>query len=212
MNPSQLQRIDATILKPDALPAEVHKVAADAARLSLRAIVAAPVWIARLSAMLRGSGVRVVSAVSHPAGISKATIKAIEATSTIKDGADEIEVAAYLPHALSFDVDAARAELMEIVRAARSTRRDVFIAAAFEFDRVRGLDTERFERILETACRATRESGCDGVVLPAADIASAKKYGEALLLKATDTDEPAGALAAGADRAGVSRLDILNAD
>ena len=200
-------RFDAIILKPEALSAEVHKTATEAARVGCHGVVAAPLWTARLATMLRGSGVRVVSAVSYPNGGSKSTLKAIEATSTIKDGADEIEVSAHLAPVLSFDLDAARGELLEIVRAARSTRRDVVIATVYDLAMIAALDAERLERIVETACRATRESGCDGIVVPPAFVPNAKRFGDALTIKAAPVTDRAAALAAlreGADRVGGS--------
>ena len=150
------------------------------------------------------------------------TIKAIEATSTIKDGADEIEVAAHLPAIFAFDVDSARAELMEVVRAARSTRRDVVIRATFEVGLFERLGGERFERAVETLCRATRESGCDGVVTssgfgaggsasPTA-IAALKTHAEGLTIKASVEDGPAATLAAiesGADVVGTTAPAVL---
>ena len=202
-------RLDLTILKPEALPAEVHKVATEAMQRGCHGIVAAPVWTARLATMLRGSGVRVVSAVSFPSGHGKSTIKAIEATSTIKDGADEIEVAAHLAYVLSFDVDAARGELMEVVRAARSTRRDVIIRASFNLAPLAALDAQRMQRVLETASRATRESGCDGIVLPPASVGIAKPFAEALSIKTAIVDDRSSALAAleaGADRVGATSV------
>lgn len=198
-------RLDATILKPEALSAEVHKVATLAMHTGCHGVVAAPVWTARLATMLRGSGVRILSAVSYPHGGSKPTLKAIEATSTIKDGADEIEISAHLAPVLSFDLDAARAELLEIVRAARSTRRDVVIATAYDLSMVAALDAVRLERIVEIACRATRESGCDGIVVPAPFIATARRFGESLTIKAAAVSDRAAARAAlddGADRVG----------
>src|SRR5215210_6913124 len=127
-------KIDHTILKPEATSAEVHRAATEAMQLGCATICVAPVWVARVSAMLRAerTETRVGAVVGFPHGTSKATVKAIEATSTIKDGADEIDVVAHLPNLLKEDVDAARAELMEIVRAARATRRDVTIKVILE--------------------------------------------------------------------------------
>ena len=199
-------RIDAQIARPDALAADVHKLATDAMRVGVAAVFAAPVWTARLATMLRGSGVRVGSLVAYPHGSSKPTIKAIEATSTIKDGADRIEIVPHLPHVLSLDLDGARAELMEVVRAARMTRREVPIATIVDFGL---LMNRRGERAVEAACRAARESGCDGVVIAGnatADLlALVKKYAEALTVKVAPASDPASAraaLEAGADLVG----------
>ena len=212
MTPAELsRRTDHTITKPEAVSAEVHRVATEAMQRGGRAVVAAPVWTQRLSRMLQGSGVRVVSVVAFPNGTSKPTVKAIEATSTIKDGADEIEIVPHLPAILSLDVESARAELMEIVRAARSTRRDTVIRVIVDTQLFLQLGDDRGERTIETACRAVRESGCDGIVISGVEaISRAKRYGEALTIKAFLGDDVAAvaeaALTAGADFVGLTTL------
>src|SRR5262245_62138286 len=125
-------RIELAILKPDALPADVHKVATDVVQGGYAGIVVSPIYVSRVVTMLRGTGATVTAAVSYPHGTSKPTLKAIEATSCIKDGADAILVVPHLPHMLRGDFDAARAELLEIARAARATRRDVRIHVLIE--------------------------------------------------------------------------------
>jgi deoxyribose-phosphate aldolase len=216
MTPAELApRLDATILKPEALPSEVHRVATDAMQLGCRAVCAAPVWTARLAKMVQGSGVRVVSTIAFPFGTAKSTVKAIEATSTIKDGADEIEVVAHVPAILALDVDAARAELLEVARAARATRKDVVIRVIVEFELLMELPLDRREPTVEVACRAIRESGCDGMLTgtgyhpagaaSAESIMLVKKFGEGLTLKAAlmdDVQSARGALESGADLVG----------
>ena len=213
MKPADLAgRLDATILKPEAMSSEVHRVATEAMQHGCRAVVAAPIWTARLAQMVQGSGVRVVSTIAFPFGTAKSTVKAIEATSTIKDGADEIEVVAHVPAIIALDVDTARAELMEVVRAARATRKDVLIRVITEFELLMELPPESREPAVEVACRAIRESGCDGVITgtgyhpagaaSAESIALVKKYGQGLTLKAAlmdDIESAQGALASGAD-------------
>jgi len=156
-----------------------------------------------------------VARIGVPFGTAKSTVKAIEATSTIKDGADEIEVVAHVPPILALDLETARAELMEVVRAARATRKDVLIRVITEFELLMELPLERREPTVEVACRAIRESGCDGVITgtgyhpagaaSAESIALVKKYGEGLTLKAAlmdDLESAQGALSTGADLIG----------
>ena len=85
-------RIEHTILRPDALPPEVHRVVAEAMEYRFAAVVVPPIWVPRVATMLRGSEVKLATVVGFPHGTNKATLKAIEATSSIKDGADTIEV------------------------------------------------------------------------------------------------------------------------
>jgi deoxyribose-phosphate aldolase len=203
-------KIENTLYKPEALAGEIHKIAADAMQYQMAAVCVTPVWVAAVAKMLRGSGVRVSSAVGFPNGTNKSTIKAIEATSTIKDGADEIEVVAFLPPILSFDVDSSRAELMEIVRAARSTRRDVFIKVDVGTRLLMGLSLERLERSIEIACRAVRESGCDAIVGSLESISLLRKYGEALQIKSmpAQSDKP-GTLIELVERIGVENAGAI---
>jgi deoxyribose-phosphate aldolase len=212
------RRIDHTILKPEAAAPEVHRVVADAIQYGFAAVCVAPVWIGRVATMLRGSGVRACTVISFPHGTSKPTIKAIEATSSIKDGADEIDVVAHLAHLAKADVDASRAELIEIVRAARSTRRDVVVKVIIESAYLMSLGADQGEAAIAAACRAVRESGCDfiktstgfhpsgGASVDAVRLM--KKYGEALLIKASggirDLATAQAMLEAGADRLGMS--------
>ena len=210
-------RLDATIARPDATAAEVHKLAADAMRIGVACVFAPPVWTARLATMLRGSGVQLGSLVGYPHGTSKPTIKAIEATSTIKDGADRLEIVPHHVLLLAGEADGTRAELIEIARAARATRRDVHLAACVD---VAMLLHRRGERAIEAACRATRESGFDGIVIATKSattelVAAVRKYAEPLTIKVATVEDPAAAeslFAAGVDRIGTDDLDGILRD
>ena len=212
------RRIDHTILKPEASSAEVHKIVAEAIEHRFASVCVAPIWVSRVATMLRGSGVLTCTVCGFPHGSNKSTIKAIESSSTIKDGADEVDVVAHLPFLANGELDAARAELMEVVRASRATRRDVVIKVIVESAYLMSLGAEKGERAIETACRAVRESGCDFIKTstgfhPAggASIDAVKlmrKYGEGLLIKAAggirDLTTAQAMLSAGADRLGMS--------
>jgi deoxyribose-phosphate aldolase len=207
-------RLTHTILRPEAVNPDVHRVATEAMQLGVGGLMLAPVWIRRVATMLQGSGVRICSTVAFPHGTSKPTVKAIEATSTIKDGADEIALVPHLVAIVRQDFDAARTELLEIVRAARSTRRDVGIKVIVEAALLMQLPDDQREPAAMTACRAIRESGCDGVLTstlfhPAGDatpdmVALIKKHSHDLFLEAaSETSDLATARSlfdAGADR------------
>src|SRR4051812_41290362 len=70
------------------------------------AVTLAPVLVARASqilARLGAPGVSLCTPISFPHGLSKSTVKAIEATSSLKDGATELLVAPHFPLLLSGD-------------------------------------------------------------------------------------------------------------
>jgi deoxyribose-phosphate aldolase len=225
-------RIDHTILKPEATSAEVHRAATEAMQLGLASVCVAPVWVGRVAMMLRDfqPPTTVCAVIGFPHGTAKSTVKAIEATSTIKDGADEIDVVAHLPPLLKADAETVKAELLEIVRAARATNRDVVIKVILETALLlKALGPEQGEAALAAGCRAARESGCDFVKTstgfhPAGGatveaVSLLKKHAGGLKVKAAggirDLATARAMLDAGADRLGMSNsvavLDELGA-
>ncbi len=212
-------KIDHTILKPEALLADVDKIVDEAIGYRFASVCISPPFVGHVSKRLARSGVKTCTVIGFPNGTHKPTIKAIEATSTIKDGADEVDIVAYLPNLLRLDLDAARDELLEIVRAARATRSDVVIKVIVESAALVAINGERAEETLALACRAVQESGCDFIKTstgfhPAGGAGAEvvgwmRKYGGAnIKVKASggirDLKTARAMLEAGADRLGVS--------
>jgi deoxyribose-phosphate aldolase len=219
MTPKELAaKIDHTILKPEATAAEVDKVVAEALEYKFASVCVSPVWVSHIARQLKGSGVLTCTVSSFPHGTSKPTVKAIEGSSSVKDGAEEVDVVAHLPHLARHDFEAAKAELTEYVRACRAVRSDVVIKVIVESAYLLSLGPEIGEKAIATACRAVRESGCDFIKTstgfhPAggasvAAVSLMKKYGDGLLVKASggirDLPTAMAMLAAGADRLGLS--------
>ena len=182
-------------------------------------VCVAPAWVSQVAMLLKGSGVLTCTVAGFPHGTSKATVKAIESVSTIKDGAEEVDVVVHLPHLLTLNLDAARAELMEVVRGSRAARKDVVIKVIVESAALLSiLGDDKGEQAIEIACKAVRESGCDFIKTstgfhPAGGasvkaVSLMKKYGDKLLIKAAggirDLATARAMLDAGADRLGMS--------
>ena len=219
MTPHDLAgRIDHTLLRPEASAPEVHQIVTEATQYRFASVCVAPTWVANVAGMLKGSNVACCTVVGFPHGTSKPTVKAIEATAAVKDGATEVDVVAFLPFLLNHDVDAARAELVEVVRACRAVRPDVVVKVIVESAALLKLGGVRGERSIALACQAVRESGCDfiktstgfhpagGASLEAVRLM--KKYGQGLLVKASggirDAATAQSMIGAGADRLGLS--------
>jgi deoxyribose-phosphate aldolase len=214
-------KIDHTILKPEATSGEVHRVVTEAMQLGCATVCVAPVWVGRVATMLRGQPVPtgVCTVVGFPHGTSKPTVKAIEATSVIKDGADEIDVVAFLPNLLAGDVESTKAELREVVRAARATRSDVVVKVIVESTLLfKALGPARGAAAVAAACRAVREGGADFIKTStgfhpaggatAETVGILKRHAEGLGVKAAggirDLATARAMLDAGADRLGMS--------
>ena len=133
MTPESLAaKIDHTILKPEATAAEVEAVIVSAIKYRFASVCVAPVWVHTVSNRLEGTGVLTCTVTSFPHGTSKPIIKAIEASSSVKDGADEIDVVAHLPTLARHDLAGARAELLEVARACRAARPTVVVKVIVE--------------------------------------------------------------------------------
>lgn len=208
MSTSIPARLELHLLRPEIIPPQMHKAITDAVHDALAAVVVGPVWVARLATQLRGSGVAVVAVIGFPLGMNKSTLKAIEATSAVKDGANDVELVPWFANLMREDGDAMRVELMEIVRAARAVRPDVGVRVVIETARLLALG-DRGEAAIATACMAARQSGCDAVVTGTTADATPgavqilKKYAEGLAVKAVaSANDAAKLMAAGADRVG----------
>src|SRR5205085_2590253 len=219
MTPADLaSKIDHTLLQPEALPSDIHRLIAQAIEHRFAAVCVAPAFVAKAAIELRGSGVSLCTVVCFPHGTCKPTIKAIEATSAVKDGAEELDVVAHLPNLINNNFDAARLELIEIVKAARAARPSTIIKVIIESAALLALGPDRGESAIATACRAIRESGCDFVKTstgfhPAGGasmeaVKLIKKYAQGLQIKAAggirDLRTALAMLEAGADRLGTS--------
>ncbi len=155
-------RIDHTILKAEAMRIEVQKAVSEALEHGFASVCVNGCFIADVAAALRGSAVKACAVAGFPLGAMKNAVKAIEASSLVKDGADEIDFVAHLPTLMRRDFAGAKAEYMEIVKAARAANPQVIIKVIVESAALmKDVDEATAEARIEAACRAVRESGCD---------------------------------------------------
>lgn len=117
-----------------------------------------PAWAVGVAAAAAG-GVKVVGCVAWPWGMSKPTVKAIEAASCVKDGAAGVFVVPRGEFVLAGDWAALREELAEIVRGARAARAETEVGVAVPAAWLAE------EKVLAAVSRAARESGCDVLVV-----------------------------------------------
>jgi deoxyribose-phosphate aldolase len=84
--------IDHTLLRPDAVVADIDKLCAEAAEFRFAAVCVNPTWVRRAADDLRDSDIGVASVVGFPFGATPTEIKAFEARRAIRDGAREIDM------------------------------------------------------------------------------------------------------------------------
>jgi len=84
--------IDQTMLKPDASKQDLESFLEEAVRYDFICVALLPNVIREASAMLRGTGVHVMAAISYPRGMVPIHVKKIEIEEALSDGADEIDM------------------------------------------------------------------------------------------------------------------------
>ncbi len=155
-------KIDHTVLKAEAGEADVRKIVAEALRFRFASVCVNPAWVDMVSDLLHaGSGtdgapVATCGCVGFPLGANRTTIKAVEAASCVKDGAQEIDMVIFLPALLAGDLPRAKEDVLEVVRAARAVWPAVLVKVILE---TAVLTPEQ----IALGCQAAREGGADFV-------------------------------------------------
>jgi deoxyribose-phosphate aldolase len=144
--------VDHTLLKPEATPAEVAAVAAEAAALGVYAVCVSPSMVSHAIT----AGVRVASVAGFPSGKHLPEIKAGEATLAVASGASEIDMVIDIGAAVAGDVDAVRSEIAAVRAAVPTAVLKVILESAV-------LLTLAGEQTLADVCRAAADAGADFV-------------------------------------------------
>ena len=152
--------LEATLVRPTALVADVEQLAGLARELECAAVVVLPPLVATARARLGRGAQRVVAAVGLPFGAEGAEATAAACARAIADGADALDVVASLPLLANGDFPSARDELAAAVAAAAAAApegRHVAVRAVVE---TCYLEPPAWR----LAARMALAAGCDGVV------------------------------------------------
>src|SRR4051812_8511125 len=84
--------IDHTILKPEAMRDDVRQVCAEALKFEFASVCVNPFWTKLVAAELSGSQVKVCTVAGFPLGATTNAGKVAETLSTLRDGAEEIDM------------------------------------------------------------------------------------------------------------------------
>jgi deoxyribose-phosphate aldolase len=106
MKGSQLaRRIDHTMLKPDATPAEIEQLCEEALRYRFASVCVNPSYVPLATAKLGDTEVKVCTVIGFPLGATTTTAKACEAEQALDDGATELDMVLQLGALKSGDYD-----------------------------------------------------------------------------------------------------------
>ena len=156
--------IDHTILKAEATRDDVRRLCDEALTHGFASVCVNGCFVKDVREKLAGSNVKTCAVAGFPLGAMKPMVKAIETTSLVKDGADEVDFVAHLPTLLACDAEAAREEYAELVKAARAVLPAVTIKVIIESAALmKDADDATSEKRIAAACEAAQAAGVDFV-------------------------------------------------
>ncbi|HZT43546.1 MAG TPA: deoxyribose-phosphate aldolase [Chthonomonadaceae bacterium] len=114
------QRIDHTLLKPDAPEAAVRQLCGEARTHGFISVCILPCWVSVAQAELEDSGVRVGTVVGFPLGANATAVKGFEAEEAMRDGADELDMVLNISAVKSAAWQAVEADIAAVVAIAEA--------------------------------------------------------------------------------------------
>lgn len=103
--------VDHTLLKPEATPADVAALVAEAKDLGVLAVCVSPSF---LPLAAEHDGLVVAAVVGFPSGKVRTPVKAAEAAQAVEDGADEVDMVIDVGMALAGEIDAVREDIAAV--------------------------------------------------------------------------------------------------
>lgn len=110
--------IDHTLLKPEATPAQVEKLCAEAAEYHFASVCVNPVYIPLAARLLKDTGVKVCCVVGFPLGAIAPEQKAAEAASCAAMGAEELDMVIHVGAAKAGNWALVQRDIEGVVKAA----------------------------------------------------------------------------------------------
>jgi len=163
--PSLARSIDHTLLNPEATAEDIRQIVRQAVEYRFASVCVNGRWTSMVSHMLHEAGVdtgdqavKTCTVVGFPLGACRTSVKAIEAVAAVKDGAQEIDMVIALDTLTGGggDLVAARADIFEVVRAARAVWKQTVVKVILE-------TAALTEPQLALGCQAAVQAGADFV-------------------------------------------------
>lgn len=142
------QRIEHTLLKPEATVKDIMRLCDEAQKYHLYAVCVNPCYVPLAKHLLQGTEVKVVTVVGFPLGATFSSVKALEAKTAMEEHADEIDMVMNVSTFKTGDYAAVTEDIRRVVEAAAPCPVKVIIEAAYL--------TPREKR---TACRIIADGG-----------------------------------------------------
>ena len=125
------QRIEHTLLKPEATVKDIMRLCDEAQKYHLYAVCVNPCYVPLAKHLLQGTEVKVVTVVGFPLGATFSSVKALEAKTAMEEHADEIDMVMNVSAFKTGDYAAVTEDIRRVVEAAAPCPVKVIIEAAY---------------------------------------------------------------------------------
>lgn len=112
------QRIEHTLLKPEATVKDIMRLCDEAQKYHLYAVCVNPCYVPLAKHLLQGTEVKVVTVVGFPLGATFSSVKALEAKTAMEEHADEIDMVMNVSAFKTGDYAAVTEDIRRVVEAA----------------------------------------------------------------------------------------------
>ena len=112
--------IDHTLLKPEATPAQIAQLCAEARDHTFAAVCINPVNVAQAAQLLQGTPVAVCTVVGFPLGATLPAVKAYETLHALNQGATEIDMVINIGALKAGQFDQVRQDITAVVQTCKS--------------------------------------------------------------------------------------------
>lgn len=152
--PDLARMIDHTLLKPEATPAHIERLCAEARQFGFASVCVNPVYVRRCAELLGGSPVKVCTVIGFPLGANTPEVKVFESRKAIQDGATELDMVINIGALKAGETNFVRQDIRRVVEvaAAAGALVKVIIEACLLTDE---------EKVI--ACKLSQEAGADYV-------------------------------------------------
>jgi len=195
--------IDHTVLKPDALPADIDKLCREAAEFCFAAVCIAPCYVERAVRLLGGTEVKVCTVAGFPLGSNSTGAKAFEAREAVCRGAREVDMVLNIGALKNRDYTYVQEDIGQVVRAVKEADNKGIVKVIIE---TCFLDEGEKTR----ACILAKDAGADFVKTSTGFGPAGATVGDVRLMRKVVGDT-VGVKAAGGIRAGEQALAMIEA-
>jgi deoxyribose-phosphate aldolase len=112
--------IDHTVLKPEAVEAQIVQLCEEAQRFHFMAVCVNPVWVKRCVSLLSGGDTCVATVAGFPLGATLPEVKAYEARQLVEAGAREVDMVINIGALKDKDYALVTRDIAAVVRAAQA--------------------------------------------------------------------------------------------